>query len=404
MSGRWDHNTDMNVEISGVAHGDPCTTTKSDAAVTGTPPPMSDLPAATYDSAAISRSALCTSGEKCCVGDVPCSEFAQQTLELFCSGDYTRCLKKCTEMLNSSSTVTHSMANFLMRCIYTHCPKLLQQLQPVRTVDPMTELLTKAMRCSKGSKEFFLQVVLRAIDSPHQNMIATGEYLYGMLYDKGLGVERDMTLAVKHYAIAARHLHSMGMYNLGWCLKNGEGAPANRDEALRLYTKAADLGNPMAQINLGYCYKNADGVEKDLAKSLTLYRLSAEQGNAWAQNNLALMYQNGDGVPKDHRDGFRMYHSAAIQGNAMAQNNIGVCFENGTGCERNLEEAVRWYKLSVSQDVPLAERNLAACYEYSKGTSRDVREAVRLYKLAFAGGDDESRQRLRRLTKYYGYS
>lgn len=85
----------------------------------------------------------------------------------------------------------------------------------------------------------------------------------GLIYHRGLGVEKDLT------------------------------------EAAKWYRMAAESGSKGAQNNLGVMFRRGKGVEKDLKEAFALIWMAAVQGYPRAEFNIADMYSKGEGVPKN---------------------------------------------------------------------------------------------------------
>ena len=78
--------------------------------------------------------------------------------------------------------------------------------------------------------------------------------LVGYCYNLGLGVAKDLTLAVFWYEQAAKHHHKEALFNLAVLYERGGAVEANPRKAFSLYRRAALLGDAPAQCNLGVCY------------------------------------------------------------------------------------------------------------------------------------------------------
>ena len=97
---------------------------------------------------------------------------------------------------------------------------------------------------------------------------------------------------------------------MGVCYERGQGVEKNYTEAVKWYRKAAEQGHAEAQYKLGFCYKYGDGVEENLTEAAKWYTKAAEQGKATAQFYLAEMYEKGEGVDKDIAEAVKWYNEA----------------------------------------------------------------------------------------------
>jgi TPR repeat protein len=219
---------------------------------------------------------------------------------------------------------------------------------------------------------------------------AEAQFNLGRCYYYGLGVPKDLHLAVKYCKLAAEQGYAIAQITLGGCYQNGEGVIKDLTLAVKYYQLAADQGNATAQTNLGSCYKNGWGVPKDLTLAVKYYQLAADQGYALAQNNLGNCYKNGWDVPKDLNLAVKYYQLAADQGLAEAQNNLGNCYKKGWGVPKDLTLAAMYYQLAAGQGSALAQNSLGNCYKNGWGVLKDPTLAVKYYRLASDQGLEDA--------------
>jgi hypothetical protein len=148
---------------------------------------------------------------------------------------------------------------------------------------------------------------------------AEAQYVLGLRYATGVGVDPDDEEAVGWYLLAAEQEYVEAHYNLGIMYGTGRGVMQDDAEAVRRYRLAAEQGHAVAQLNLGAMYGNGEGAPEDDVEAARWYRLAAEQGNAIAQANLGLKYTNGDGVPKDLVLAHLWHSLSAAQGDEFAE-------------------------------------------------------------------------------------
>ena len=68
--------------------------------------------------------------------------------------------------------------------------------------------------------------------------------------------------------------------------EKGYGVSKDYSEAVKWYRKAAEQGDAEAQNNLGQMYRNGYGVSKDYSEAVKWFRKSARQGREAAKDNL----------------------------------------------------------------------------------------------------------------------
>jgi len=144
---------------------------------------------------------------------------------------------------------------------------------------------------------------------------ADAQYVLGLMYASGQGVEQNFYNAGRMYRQAGEQGHAGAQVNLGSLLENCRGiGGCKREDAAIWYRRAADQGDAIAQYNLGVMYGIGRGVVKNEWDAKTLFRRSAEQGYAPAQYNLAVTYERGLGGPMDRVAAYAWYDQASRGG------------------------------------------------------------------------------------------
>jgi TPR repeat protein len=118
------------------------------------------------------------------------------------------------------------------------------------------------------------------------------QYAMGVLFENGLGVNKDLSQAAAWYLKAAEQGNSDAQYNLGAMNEHGVGMPVNYAEAARWYLPAAEIGDIDALSNLGVLYQNGQGVKQDKVLAMALYNVSV----AYAGNGQTRAAQNRQGL------------------------------------------------------------------------------------------------------------
>jgi TPR repeat protein len=246
----------------------------------------------------------------------------------------------------------------------------------------------------------------------------------GMIYEKGLGVQKDDRAAVRLYKLAAYQGQVVAQYRLGLKYLYGQGVVQDEQEAVMLFRLAAAQGYTAAQYTLGWMHAYGRGVAKDDRESVRLYKLAADQGHAAAQYSLGWMYAYGQEIFKDDQEAVKYYKLAADQGHAAGQYNLGLMYEKGRGVTKDDQEAVKYYKLAAAQGYAAAQYNLGLMYEGGQGIAKDDRAAAMLLRFAADQGykyalyklgemyengqgvakDDQEAVRLYRLAAEQGYA
>ena len=141
--------------------------------------------------------------------------------------------------------------------------------------------------------------------------------LLGIMYEKGVGVEKDISKAIDWYTKAANKGMAEAQYRLGRLYYFGKEVKRDPKKAAEWFDKAAQQGIGKAQYYLGKMYLKGDGVPKELRKARRWLRLAADKGVADAKKLIAsshfakeTIYQSKKVVRKvqDHANaGGRLY-------------------------------------------------------------------------------------------------
>src|SRR6266540_4600766 len=90
--------------------------------------------------------------------------------------------------------------------------------------------------------------------------------LVGYSYDLGLGIEKNIQLALFWYKHAAKNNDQEGLFNLALHYEKGDGGELDIRKAFSLYKRGAKLGDAAAQCNLGVMYLEGVGTKQNYAE------------------------------------------------------------------------------------------------------------------------------------------
>jgi len=119
------------------------------------------------------------------------------------------------------------------------------------------------------------------------------QYNLGILYNKGLGVEKNEKTAFIWYKRASANGNTDAMYNLALMYNQGRVIYRSPKDAFKWWKKAAELGNAEAQFNLGVMYVYGRSVKQNTTEALKWWKASAKQGNKDARSVLHKTYSEG---------------------------------------------------------------------------------------------------------------
>ncbi len=145
----------------------------------------------------------------------------------------------------------------------------------------------------------------------------------GTAYFRGFFVEQDEKKAFEYWSDAGADYDGETQFLLGMAYANGIGVEKNMGEALSYLKMAAQQGQALASCHLGNWYYNAScsaGFSKGKKKKVfNLWCAAAEQGVAEAQRNLGCAYYEGYGVQENYEEAIRWWEKAADGHDKYAQ-------------------------------------------------------------------------------------
>jgi TPR repeat protein len=128
---------------------------------------------------------------------------------------------------------------------------------------------------------------------------AEGEFLYGLMLFRGLGVRKDEVRARGWFRKAARQGHLGAKAMIGFLHLYGRGVQTDPVRGREWLIDAARGGHAPSQRILGYYYSDGYGVPRDEVAGAEWYEKSAMQDYVLAQEVLAKLYREGRGVPRN---------------------------------------------------------------------------------------------------------
>jgi len=126
----------------------------------------------------------------------------------------------------------------------------------------------------------------------------------GLMYQYGLGIEKDENKAFDYLMKAAEQGYPSAEFNIGRFYMVGTGCDIDFDKALHWLTLASDHGNDQAAYSIGYMYLKGFGVTQNYKKAISWFEIST-----WpmAKHWLGNCYYFGYGVPKDENKAILYY-------------------------------------------------------------------------------------------------
>lgn len=167
-----------------------------------------------------------------------------------------------------------------------------------------------------------------ALDANHSKSMV----LAGVLYQAGIGVERDDGQAFEHFNRAHAAGDALGTLHLARCHKKGtKVCGQDTYRARQLFTEADAAGNTMATLELALMCRSGLGGEKDMSKAMELFQKADASGDALAAFELGKAYLNGSVFPKDGVKARMHMEAAHSRGYTLATVELGQMYLSGIG-------------------------------------------------------------------------
>ena len=119
----------------------------------------------------------------------------------------------------------------------------------------------------------------RWFDLAAKKGLVPAQFRLGTLYEKGVGVKKDLAMARDLYRAAADKGHGKAMHNLAVLYAEGASGKPDYRTAAQWFRKAADYGIADSQYNLAVLYARGVGVEQNFAESYKWFSLAAKDGD-----------------------------------------------------------------------------------------------------------------------------
>jgi len=172
-------------------------------------------------------------------------------------------------------------------CGYYDLPLSEYYLQELYKKDPKSAKIVTAKKLFWGdgvNKNY--KKALSMVKDSYYEYPSDVAYMYGVAYSNGYGVEKNKSIAFKHFKYAAMNGNIRSQYNVGIYLYNGIGVQVDKDEAMKWISVAASKQHKKALTFMGYMYETGELVGKDVNKAKEYYRKAVELGDERAQKRL----------------------------------------------------------------------------------------------------------------------
>lgn len=141
----------------------------------------------------------------------------------------------------------------------------------------------------------------------------------------------------------ARQGDAAAQYVIGMCYLAGAGVEQNTSDAWKWLARSAEQGNENAQFQIGKMYDAGIGVSRSDKEAAYWYRRAARNGHVEALLATAKEFELGRGVLQDKRVAAENYWRAAERGSAQGAYNFAIMLRDGVGVQQDLPRALKYF-------------------------------------------------------------
>lgn len=182
--------------------------------------------------------------------------------------------------------------------------------------------------------------------------------------------------------------------DLGCLYASGVGIHKNMKMAVAYYMEAAMKNNLFAKLNLAQLYATGMGVEKDLEKARDLYRQAYDSGYTDAMVLCGDTYMETAANEEDYKNALICYQKAVFKNCPYAAFRLGWLYKEGLGVEQNAENALKYINQAVGMQYADAMAELGALYRKGELVEQDFTKALSLLQKASAKGNAKAMNEL----------
>ncbi|QHI95957.1 sel1 repeat family protein [Aristophania vespae] len=176
--------------------------------------------------------------------------------------------------------------------------------------------------------------------------------------------------AFEMFALAARSGRAKALNMLGRAYERGWGVKRNPTQAIKYFDYAAQKGEGWANFNLADLYLSGDGVACDPKQAFAHYVLAAQRGVNKALNMLGILHEQGMVTGKKDFDAACLYFTAGAEGG-----DCWAAFNRGrlAAEKKEYNDASFWLRRSLSLEFP------GSCYaikDYLENTPSKILHSI----------------------------
>ena len=177
---------------------------------------------------------------------------------------------------------------------------------------------------------------------------ANARHLIGYLFERGLGVERNLSKALELYSAAASDGNTDAILALGDLAMGAPGVTRNIDKAIGWYRMGVESGDARAEARLGAIYADPAIGRRDMKRAITLFEAAAAKNDPDAHYALGVATIEGENGPIDYEMAARHFRAAATAGHPPAAYNLGVIYDTPHIGPPDALQAADWFKRAAN--------------------------------------------------------
>ncbi len=249
-------------------------------------------------------------------------------------------------------------------------------------------------RCSKCNYKTYSEEDVNNVIQYATDGDMYSQFELSLMYEKGIGVEKDLTKSVIWLKKSAEQGYLSAMYNLShYYSKKGEYdnqinllkqiRRQKIDQTSDYWLDKENLDIYLRATNdLGVAYYDGNGVRKSYKKAFELYRKSARYGVDMAISNKGVCYEWGRGTHKNAGKAFCCYRHATQKGSLPAMVKLANCYSTGTGVNKDKDKYMFWMQKALNQEDCDAQNAIAFEYLTGKFLEKDLQKAKKYFMLS----------------------
>lgn len=241
------------------------------------------------------------------------------------------------------------------------------------TFTPLSEEL-------KATKKEFRDLLNQKMQESMENVSALNDL--GCLYASGIGIRRNIKMAVAYFMEASMKNNLFGMLNMAQLYLEGLGVDKNLEKARELYLRAYESGYTDAMVLCGDSYLEGTAeIEPDYQKAVACYQRAVLRHCPYAAYRLGWLYNEGLGVSQDLQKAWEYYQQAISMQYPDAMTDVGIFYKEGNIVGQDYAKAMEYLMKAVNKGNARAMYELSQMYLEGEGVGQDFKLAKEwLYK------------------------